>query len=75
MAVESTKTEFSIFGILDGKETCLATAGTLMEISGKFNHWKHAVIRREYTYTSLEIRRVERATIRTSTFVLTVKEE
>lgn len=75
MGAEKENTEFSLFGILDGKETCLATVRTLMEINTKYEMWKHATMEREYTYNSLEIRRVTRATIRTCVFRISVKEE
>lgn len=75
MGVENETMEFSLFGILDGKETCLATVRTLMEINTKYEMWKHATMRREYEYDSLEIRRVTRETIRTCVFRMSVKEE
>ena len=67
--------EFSLFGLYDGKETCLATVRTLMEINTKYEMWKHATTKGDYRYSSLEIRRVTRATIRKGTFSISVKEE
>lgn len=76
MSAENAKTEFSIFGISpNGAHTCLAYADTLEGIHAKYKPWVRAISAGNYNYTSLEIRRTQRAVIRKSTFVVTVKEE